>query len=108
MDSLVLLLAIAGFLAVLRGLARAMLGLLVRGVEVVMAREATDIRARRGDITGLSAADEQRALARRHRRRSAAAVAFWAALIVVPVLTPWTRWLYAAWSPLWLLTARRH
>jgi len=108
MDFLIVLLAIAGFLAALRGLSRASLGLLVRGVEVVMARETTDIRARRGDITGLSAADEHRAVARRHRRRSAVVVAFWAALIVVPLLTPWTRWLYAAWSTLWLLPARRH
>jgi hypothetical protein len=107
MDFLIVLLAIAGFLAAVRGLARASLGLLVRGVEVVMAREETDIRARRGDITGLSAADEHGALARRHRRRSALAVVFWAALLVGPLFTPWTRWLYAAWSLFWLLSYRR-
>jgi len=107
MDFLVLVLAIAGFLAASRGLARASLGLLVRGVEVVVAREETDIRARRGDLTGLSAADEHGALARRRRLASAAAVAFWGALLVAPLLTPWTRWLYAAWSALWLLPSRR-
>jgi hypothetical protein len=107
MDVLVIVLAIAGFLAALRGLSRASLGLLVRGVEVVMTREQTDIRARRGDITGLGTADEHGALARRHRRRSVLAVGFWATLIVVPLVTPWTRWLYAACSPLWLIPARR-
>lgn len=107
MNAVLLLLAIAGFFAAVRGLARAGLGLLVRGVEVVMADEATSIQARRGDLTGLGAADARSAAARRRRRFSLAAVALWAALLALPPLTPWPRLLYAAWSPLWLLPARR-
>lgn len=107
MDGILLLLAIAGFLAAVRGLARAGLGLLVRGVDVVMAEEATAISARRGDLTGLGVADAQRAQAARRRQRSLGAVLVWASMLVVPLLTPWTRLLYAAWSPLWLLPPRR-
>jgi hypothetical protein len=107
MNVVLLLLAIAGFLAAVRGIARAGLGLLVRGVEVVMADEATSIQARRGDLTGLGAADARSAAARRRRLTSIAAVAAWAAMLVVPPLTPWPTWLYAAWAVLWLLPARR-
>jgi hypothetical protein len=107
MDAVLLLLAIAGFLAVLRAASRAALGLLVRGVEVVMTGEATDISARRGDLTGLSAADERHDRARRGRRRSLLAVAAWVALLVLPAFTPWPRLGYAACSVLWFLPVRR-
>ena len=107
MDPIILVLGIAGFLAALRGLTRASLRLVVRGVEVVMARETTDIRARRGDLTGFQAADQHAVQARNQRRRSVLAVAGWATLLAVPPMTPWTGLLYAAWAPLWLLSPRR-
>lgn len=107
MDVIILMLAVAGFLAALRGLSRSALGLMVRGVEEIVAREATDIQARRGDLTGLQDADAHTARARSRRRRSILAVAFWVVLLLLPPLTPWTAALYAAWSPLWLLPPRR-
>lgn len=107
MAVIILLLGVAGFLAALRGLSRSALGLMVRGVEEIVAREASDIQARRGDLTGLQAADARSTRARGRRRRSILLLAFWVMLLVLPPLTPWTAVLYAAWSPLWLLPSRR-
>jgi len=100
-------LAIFGFVAVFRRSAGAFLRVLGRGVEAFVAREETSIRERRGDLTGLREAEERRHGARRARRGATARLVFWCALLIAPLLTPWTTPLYAAFAMLWLMPAHR-
>lgn len=103
MSFLVLALAILGFLAIARNVALAGMRLLGRGVERLMAGEVAEARARRGDLTGVGDAEGERVSARRRQRAALAVFAFWGALLVAPVLSPWPRYLYAVCSVLWLL-----
>jgi hypothetical protein len=107
MDFLLLILAVVGFLAVLRLSLVAGLMVLGRGVEAFLAREVTEAHARRGDITSLQAAQVTRSKASRARVHAVARLALTVALLVAPVLSPWPRLIYAAYSPLWLLFHRR-
>ncbi len=106
MSFIILVLAIAGFLAVLRRSAGALLRLLGRGVEAFLAREESSIRERRGDLTGLQEAVARTRGARRARLDAMLRFAFWVALLVAPLLTPWTALLYAACATLWLVPPR--
>jgi hypothetical protein len=103
MDVLLLIPAALGFMAIGLRVLRAGAGVLGRGMQRFVAGEVADVRARRGDLTGLSAARQQRAHAVRAQLRAAGVLSFWVALLIVPVLTPWPRWLYAAYSLLWLV-----
>jgi len=107
MDFLLLLLAILGFLAVLRLSAVAGLRALGRGVEAFLAREVSEAHARRGDITALQAARITRTKTSRARLYAVLRLALTVALLVVPALSPWPRLIYATYAPLWLLFYRR-
>jgi hypothetical protein len=103
MSTALTLLGVAGVAAVLLRLVRALFLALRGGVDAFLARDVADTRAQRGDITGL---DEAHGAARDARRRRLAALgvaSLWAGLLIVPVLTPWPRMLYATYSLLWLL-----
>jgi hypothetical protein len=106
MDAAFTLLAVAGIAAiVIRAFAagaRALRG----GVEAFLARDAADVRAQRGDLTGLADASVARDAARRRRLYALGAMSFWIGLLVVPPLTPWPRFLYAVYSLLWLVPRR--
>jgi hypothetical protein len=101
------MLAVIGFVAVLRLLAVALLRLLGRGVEVFLAREVSAQHARRGDLSALRAAETAQASATRARLGAIAWLALLTALLAAPPFTPWTRELYAVYAPLWLLTSPR-
>lgn len=103
MRVLLTVLAVLGFLAVLRRVLIAGFGLLGRGVDRVVAGEVAEVRARRGDLTGLSEADARRGDARRAQSAALAAFAFWVLLLIAPPLTPWPLVLYATCSLLWLI-----
>jgi hypothetical protein len=111
MSILLFVLAVFGVLAILRRIALAGFLIMRRGVDRFMAGEVAEVHAQRGDLTRLSDASTARALARRAQWASAAVLSFWIALLIVPVLTPWPRLLYAACAALWLAprrpTARR-
>lgn len=107
MDALLLVLAVIGFLAVLRLALFAAFRLLGRGVEAYLAGEVGKAHARRGDLTSLNAAEQARAAAVRARRSAMAGMLLAAALLIVPPFTPWPRLLYGACVPLWLLSPRR-
>jgi hypothetical protein len=106
MDTAILLLAIAGFCAVALHLLRALLRVLTRGADAVLARELANTRAQRGDLTGLEEANLARGEARRRRYRALGVFSLWGGLLLVPQITPWPRLLYATYSLLWLLPRR--
>jgi hypothetical protein len=96
-------LAVFGVLAVLSRIARAGFRLLHRGVDAFIAREVTELRAQKGDLTGMADAAQQRGLARRRRLVAAGTLSFWVVLLVAPPLTPWPEVLYAMYSVLWFI-----
>jgi hypothetical protein len=107
METAVLILAVAGFVAVAARVLRALLGVLTVGADVLIAREVAATRANRGDLTGLEEAKLARGEARRRRYVALGVLSIWAGLLMVPALTPWPNFLYAAYSLLWLLPHRR-
>jgi hypothetical protein len=107
METAVLILAVAGFAAVAVRMVGALLRVLTRGADVLVAREVAAARAQRGDLTGLEEANLARGAARQRRYVALGVLSIWAGLLVVPALTPWPNLLYAAYSLLWLLPRRR-
>jgi hypothetical protein len=106
MDLAYTILAVAGAAAVLVRAVASAFRALRGGVDAFLARDLADVRAQRGDLTGLSDAGEIRAAARRRRMAALAAAGFWLGLLFVPPLTPWPRFLYAVYSLLWLVPRR--
>lgn len=107
MRFVLLILSIAGIAAILRHMLTASSKLLRRGLDAYLAGQIADVRANRGDLTGLSDAEGARAAARRQRRGALFLVAVWVALLVVPPLTPWPSLLYASYTILWFVPRRR-
>jgi hypothetical protein len=103
MRFLLLVLAVAGFLAVFRQLLYAAFRVLRGSVDAFLLREAAGARAARGDVTGLAEARAERARSRSARLRAAAHLAAWVALLSVPFLVRPTLMLFAAYSVLWLI-----
>lgn len=101
------LLAVAGFLAVLKRLGLAAFRALQGGVDAFILSEVASSRAQRGDVTGLAEAQQQRRKTRVARWRAAGSVLLWAGALVAPLLTQWALWIYASYSLLWLFSARR-
>jgi hypothetical protein len=106
MDIVLLILAIGGIAAVLRHILTASSKLLRRGLDAYLAGQIADVRANRGDLTGLSDAQDARVRARRLRRGALFMMAVWVALLVVPPLTPWPELLYASYTILWFVPRR--
>jgi hypothetical protein len=102
----VLLLSIAGFAAVVLRAGLALLHALKGGVESFLASDLAEIRARRGDLTGLDEAAQLQSAARRTRLAALGAFFLWGGLLIVPALTPWPELLYAAYALLWLVPRR--
>lgn len=103
MNTAIMLLAVAGVIAVMLRLLRALFASLRGGVEAFVARDVAETRAQRGDLTGLDDARAAAAIARRRRFLALGTASMWIGLLVVPILTPWPSLLYAAYSLLWLL-----
>ncbi len=101
MRVLLAILAVLGIVAVVARLAGALLRALGRTAEHVAAGHAVDTRAARGDLTGLAEAGAWRTEARRRRRNAWLLGALWTALLVAPLYTPWTSYVYAAYALLW-------
>jgi hypothetical protein len=109
MSTAIMLLAVAGVIAVLLRLLRALFAALRGGVDSFLARDVADTRAQRGDLTGVDDAQTAAALARRRRLLALGTGSIWIGLLIFPVLTPWPGLLYASYSLLWLIPrAPRH
>lgn len=104
------ILAVLGFVAVLRRFLKAALALATRAADAVYAHEMQATRARRGDVTGMEEAREWAVCACKGRREAIAAVVFWLALLLLPLsLASSPAPAYAAYAMLSLLDgARRH
>jgi hypothetical protein len=107
MHSLLVILAIAGFVAVLRHALDALLRLLHGDVAAALAGGRASVRAQHGDLTGLEEARAERETAAARRRMALALLVLWTALLLLPPLTAWPLGLYAAYALLWLLPRRR-
>ncbi len=103
MHDLLVLLSVAGVVAVLLRLLRALVHAAGRSAEHVAAGQALDARAQRGDLTGMAEASEWRKAASRRRLREVTTAGLWLALLVVPAYTAWTRVIYACYAGLWLV-----
>jgi hypothetical protein len=106
MNALAWLLAALGIAAIIVRAVGAAFRALRGGVEGFLARDLADVRAQRGDLTGLADAAAVRAEARRRRLVALGALAFWIGLLLVPPLTPWPAFLYAIFALLWLVPRR--
>lgn len=107
MRALVVVLAVVGVVAILRGLARTLLRLALRAAEEAAASGMADMSARRGDLTGLAERNEVVRAARQRRRTDLALTVGWVVWLVVPPLAGWALPAYALAAPLWLLGAPR-
>lgn len=107
MKFILIVLAVAGFVAALRRLAFAAFRLIKGGVDSYVMRELGSVRAERGDLTGLREAHDWRRKTRVLRARAGLAVLFWAALLSVPLMTRRPLPIFAAYAALWLLPRRR-
>jgi hypothetical protein len=100
---LVVVLAIAGGMALLSRALRSALRLLLRTGEVTAASGLVDISLRRGDLTTLAERRAQERRARRRRRRDGLLSLLWFAWLLVPVAGGWLPGAYALAAPLWLV-----
>ncbi len=100
------MLATVGFAGVAWRLVGAVLRLLSSLAEVLWTNEIARTRARRGDLTGMREAEVEVREARRRRTRAALVVALWLMLLTAPAVLPWTRVLYAALAPVWLVPGK--
>jgi hypothetical protein len=106
MDAPILILAVAGGLAILLRAGRALFLVLRGGADAIIARDVAATLARRGDLTGLQEARVAHADARRRRYLAVGVFSLWIGLLLIPSLTPWPRMLYALYSLLWLVPRR--
>jgi hypothetical protein len=103
MTILLILLAIPGVLAVLLRLGIALVGATKHTLEWFVARQITQQRAARGDLSGLSEAMKIRDAAARQQRRFALHAAVWIVLLGLPLLIPAAVIVYPFYSLFWLL-----
>ncbi|MEO5509518.1 MAG: hypothetical protein ABIS27_02745 [Longimicrobiales bacterium] len=103
---LVPVLAIIGVAAVLARAFRALFSLLRGGVDMFVANDLHDVRAQRGDLTGMEEATALRRSGRERRAVAAARISFWIGLLIAPGFTPWPAHLCASYVIFWLLPDR--
>jgi hypothetical protein len=108
MTILLILLAIPGVLAVLLRLGVALLHTGKHTVEWYVARQISDQRASRGDLSGLAEAEKARAAAAREQRRFGLHALMWTLLLAFPLLVPGAVLVYPLYSLLWLLPRPSH
>jgi hypothetical protein len=102
METLVVILAIVGAVAILRGFARTALRLGIRAAEETAASGMAEVSARRGDLTGFAERQEAARAARRERRRDLLLSLLWLLWLAVPPMLGWVPQAYALAAPLWL------
>jgi hypothetical protein len=107
MTILLILLAIPGVLAVLLRLGVSLLHTAKHTMEWYVARQISNQRASRGDLSGLAEAEKIRAAAGREQRRHGLHALAWLVLLAFPLLIPGAVLVYPFYSLLWLMPRRR-
>lgn len=107
MTLLLILLAIPGVLAVLLRLGWALVAAGKHSLEWYVARQITNQRAKRGDLSGLAEAKKVRDAAGRQQRRFGLHAAVWLLLLALPLFIPGAIIVYPFYSVLWLLPGPR-
>jgi hypothetical protein len=101
------LIAIPGIAAVLLRWSTAVFLTARHSIELFVARQISDTRAARGDISGMSEAETYRENSRAQQLRGVIQVLFWSAALLLPLIMPGTFLIYALYGLLWLAPARR-
>ena len=107
MTYVLILLAIPGVLAVLLRLGWALLATGKHALEWFVARQITNQRAERGDLSGLTEARKVRDAAARQQRRFGLHAAVWLLLLALPLFIPGAVIVYPFYSVLWFLPGPR-
>ncbi len=107
MTFILILLAIPGVLAVLLRLGIALFGTARHTVEWYVARQISNQKAERGDLSGLAEAEKIRSAAARQQRRWGLHALAWTTLLAFPLLVPGAVIVYPLYSVLWLLPRHR-
>jgi hypothetical protein len=108
MTLVLILLAIPGVLAVLLRLGASLFKATKYSIERYVARQIVDQRAGRGDLTGMTEAENVRAAAARNQQRFVIETLMWIALLGLPLMFPAAVLLYPFYSIFWLLPKRGH
>lgn len=103
LDSLLVLLAILGAVALAARAVRGLLRLALRAAEETAASGLAEVSERRGDLTGLAERRTQLAAARALRRRELGSLALWLLWLALPPILGWLPEGYAVASALWLV-----
>jgi hypothetical protein len=106
-NTLLILLAVAGGLSAAWHLVRAASRFVTGEAMGVVAAELEHTHARHGDLTALEERRRERRVARRRGRWAGLAALGWLVLLVAPSFTPWPRMIFAGYSVLWLGPATR-
>jgi hypothetical protein len=101
------ILAVIGVLAVLVRAGSALFSLLRGGIDMFLARDLHEVRAQRGDLTGMEEARALRRTGLQRRTIAAARLSFWIGLLIIPNFTPWPAQMCAAYCVFWLLPRNR-
>ena len=107
MDTILSVHAAAGIAAAVWHLVRAAFRFLRHGADGLWTDEVARTHARRGDVSSLEAAKQDREAAARWKTRTGAEAVGWLILLLTPPLTPWARHIYAAYTILWIVPALR-
>ena len=100
---ILLVLAVAGFFALVSRLGRSVLRLGLHAAETTATSGLAEVSQRRGDITGFLERRASEQALRRARRRSGVLAAGYLLLLAVPLFAGLAREVYAACSLLWFL-----
>jgi hypothetical protein len=102
MQSVVVLLAIVGALALAHRLVRSVARFLLSFADTASATGMAEVSQRRGDLTAMAERRSAERVARRRQRRDLVVVLGWFGWLLLPPLIGLALPLYAAAAPVWL------
>jgi len=104
---LLVLIALPGIAAVLLHWSKSVFETARYSIELLVARQISDSRAARGDISGMGEAESFRQNSRAKRWRSVTHTLIWTGVLLFPLIIPGTLLVYALYGLLWLIPRKR-